>query len=133
MTGADIIGALVLATPAIINEIPATRIKLGKLPDNIELDALLIRTVSSVERRTLKRGATVRTIDRVSATVRAASYRNQAAMILLLKNALAGRTGNIGGGTSVSVLHAGTGPDVNGPGNSFEQTIDFKVSFQTAT
>ena len=38
-------------------------------------------------------------------------------------------TGDIGGALRVSILTAGLGPSLNGPGNSFEQTQDFRVSW----
>ena len=132
MTGADIVAALLIADLNVIGVVPATGIKLGRLPDGVALPALLARTVSSVERQPLKRGATIRTVDRVSVTVRAASYRDQVTAMKLVRQCCAGRTGEIGGGSNVSILTAGTGPDLNGPADSFEQTQDFRVSFDAA-
>lgn len=129
MTGRDIIGALLRADSAILAIVPEERIKGGRLPEAIDLPALVVRTVSSKERPTLKRTATTRTIDRIAVTVRAASDRQKGAVIALVKACCAGRTGNIGGGSRVSILCAGTGPDTAGPANSFEQTQDFRVSY----
>ena len=128
-TGTDIVGALLRADPELLAMIPAKLIKAGTLPEKIALPALLLRTVSSVERAVLVRGAVTRTIDRVAVTVRAADYRGQVNVIKLVKGICAGKTGDIGGGTRVAILHAGVGPDIEGPGNSFEQTIDFRVSY----
>lgn len=128
-TGVDIVGDLLRADTTLIAKVPAARIKAGALPDGTPLPALLIRSVSSVELQPLKRGAAVRTTDRISATVRAASYREQREVIALVKSACAGLTGNIGGGLRVSILTAGTGPDLRGPGDSYEQAQDFRVSF----
>jgi hypothetical protein len=128
MTGVDIVGALLRADAALTAIVPTDRIKAGGLPDGVALPALLLVLVSSVERQPLKRGAKVRTIDRVAATVCADSYREQRAIIALVKSICAGRTGNIGGGERVSILTAGTGPDLRGPASSFEQTQDFRVS-----
>ena len=133
MTGADIIGALLHADTAVTALVPTARIKGGALPENVALPAILVRTVSSVEHLTLKRGETTRTIDRVSVAIRASSYREQKAVIKAVKTCCAGKTGNIGGGLRVAILTAGTGPDVQGPGNSYEQTQDFKVSFDAET
>ncbi|KQS50968.1 hypothetical protein [Sphingomonas sp. Leaf198] len=129
MTGVDIIGELLRTDDALIALIAAEQIKAGALPENVVLPALLVRLVSSVERPALKRGGTVRTIDRVAVTVRAETYRDQGKAIRLARSCCAGRTGNVGGGKSVSILSAGTGPDARGPGNAFEQTQDFRVSF----
>jgi hypothetical protein len=128
-TGADIVGALLRADPAVTALVPEPSIKLGKLPDGVELPALLVRVISSNERQPLKRGEKTRTIDRVSVAVRAANYRDQTLAMRLVRKCCAGKTGAVAGGESVSILTAGTGPDLNGPGNSFEQTQDFRVSF----
>jgi len=129
MTGVDIVGELLNSDEPLIAAVAAGQIKAGALPDGVVLPTLLVRMTSNVERQMLKRGATVRTIERISVTVRAASYRDQGAVMKLVVKACAGRTGSIAGADNVSVLTAGRGPDLRGPGNSFEQTQDFRVSF----
>lgn len=129
MTGASIVGDLLRASQELCVVVPAAQIKGGRLPENITLPALLVRTVSVVDRQPLKRGETNRRTDRVAVTVRAASWRDQVAIIEMVRTICAGRTGDIAGVTRVSIRTAGTGPDVDGPGNSFEQTQDFRVSF----
>lgn len=129
MTGVDIIGTLLRDDADVLNLVPEANIKAGRLPDGVTLPALLVKTISSVERQTLKRGPTTRTIDRVSVTVRAASYREQRLAMKLVTNCCAGLTGDIGGALRVSILTAGTGPELDGPGNSFERTQDFRVSY----
>jgi len=133
MTGVHIIGHLLMNNADLVAAVPIERIKAGALPDAIALPALLVRLVSSVERQSLRRGEVVRTTERISVTVRANSYREQTRIVQLVKNTCAGRTGAIGGGQSVSVLTAGTGPDVLGPASSFEQTQDFRVSYDAAS
>lgn len=132
MTGADIVGELLRADSAVTDAVPLAQIKGGALPDEITLPALLVRTISSVERQPLKRGQTVRVVDRVAVAVRAASYAEQRVIIALVKDCCRGRTGDIGGGLRVSILTAGTGPDLRGPANSYEQTQDLRVSFDDA-
>jgi len=129
MTGVDILGELLLADAPLIAAIPSAQIKAGALPENLALPALLVRMTSNVERQMLKRGATVRTMERISVAVRAVSYDEQRAAMALVVKACAGRTGSIAGADNVSVLTAGRGPDLRGPGNTFEQTQDFRVSF----
>jgi hypothetical protein len=131
MTGVDIIGAL-LGDSAEIGAL-VTTIKAGSLPDGTALPALLVRLVSSVERQPLVRGGSVRMTDRVAVTVRAENYRDQAAIIRLVRNVCTGKLGTIASATEVAVNSAGTGPDVGGPANSFEQTQDFKVGFNALT
>ena len=129
MSGVDIIGALLRDDAAVLALVPEAQIKGGRLPDGTLLPALLVKETSTVERQTLKREATTRTIDRVSVTVRAASYRDQRLAMRLVRACCAGRTGDVGGGVRVSILTAGTGPELDGPANSFERTQDFRVSY----
>lgn len=129
MSGVDIIGELLRTDAEVTAFVPLDRIKAGRLPDGVALPALLVRTVSIVDRQPLKRVGWVRVVARVAVAVRAASYVDQEEAIRLVRRCCAGRTGDIGGGTRVSITTAGTGPDVSGPANSFEQTQDFKVSF----
>jgi hypothetical protein len=133
MTGVDIVGDLLRADATVLALVPAPRIKAGMLPDDIALPALLIRLVSSIERQPLRRGVSVRTVDRVAVTVRAASYREQRAVIAAARRCCAGRTGDLSGGLGVSILTAGAGPDVIGPASSFEQSQDFRVSYDALT
>lgn len=129
MSGIEIIGELLRADAALIATVPVDRIKAGQLPENEPLPALLVRTISVVDSQPLKWGATVRSAARIAVTVRAASYREQIEIIRLVRAACAGKLGAIAGAERVSVRTAGTGPDVVGPGNTFEQTQDLTVSF----
>lgn len=128
-TGTDIIGAMLLADAPLIALIPAARIKSGVLPDGITLPALVVLEASQVERQPLKRGAKVRTIDRVSVTGRFNSVRERKTIMEMVKRICAGRTGSIAGMANVSILTAGRGPDLLGPADSFEKTQDFRVSY----
>lgn len=129
MTGADIIGALLRNYAPLTDLVPEERIKGGRLPPATPLPALLVRTISSVERQRLRRGQTVRTADRVSVTVRAASYDEQIRILDLAVDACADRVGSMDGAGNYAVLTAGRGPDLDGPGDSFEQAQDFRASF----
>ncbi|MDN4632314.1 hypothetical protein QCD71_12370 [Sphingomonas sp. PsM26] len=134
MSGVDIIGALLRGSDTIAAAVPVERIKAGSLPDNTVLPALLVRSVSLVERQMLRRGTWVRQSERIAVTVRAGSYREQREILRLVRNVCAGQLGALAGlGSSVSSQSAGTGPDVRGPADSFEQTQDFKVSFNALT
>jgi hypothetical protein len=126
MTGTRIIGALLRADQNVLGAVVTASIKAGRLPDSVTLPALLVRTVSNIERQPLKRAGWVRQTDRVSVAVRAENYDQKDAIIALVKACCAG---DIGGGIRVSITTAGLGADVNGPGDTFEQTQDFRVSF----
>lgn len=127
--GSDIIGALLLADAPLVALIPAPRIKADRLPDGVELPALVVQETSQVERQTLVRGTTVRTTDRVSVTGRFRSHRERKKIMEMVKNICAGRTGTIAGMKNVAIRTAGRGPDLVGPGDSFEKTQDFRVSY----
>ena len=129
MTGAAIVADLLRADVLLTSAVPIASIKLGRLADDAAMPTLLVRTISVVDRQPLKRLGFVRRTDRVSVTVRAASYRDQVEVIRLVRRQLAGLTGALAGAERVSILTAGTSPDLNGPANSFEQTQDFAVSF----
>lgn len=131
MTGDDIIGARLLASAAITNLVPAAQIKAGRLPENAPLPSLLVRSVTTIERLQLKRGPRVFVRERVSVTVRAASHRERKAIGRLLATACVGFEAASGNETNISVITAGAGPEVDGPGNSFERGHDFRVSYET--
>lgn len=133
MTGVDIVGALLRADAALVALVPIERIKAGRLPDSVPLPAVLLRVASSVDHQFLKRTGMVRRTQRVAATVRAASYREQVQVIGMIVEICADRTGDLAGAKRVAILNAGLGPDVNGPADSFEQTQDFRVSFDAPT
>jgi hypothetical protein len=131
MTGEDIIGARLLASAAITDLVPAAQIKAGRLPENAAMPSLLVRTISTIERQSLKRGARVFVVERVSVTVRAAKHSERKAIMKLLPGACVGFEAESGDATNISALTAGAGPDVDGPGNTFERGQDFRVSFET--
>ena len=132
MSGVDVIGALLRRNVELAAVVSVDSIKAGMLPDGVELPALLVRMVSGTDYQTLIRGQTVHVTERISVTVRAESYRDQRAVIRLVRAACAGFVGDIANVERVSVLTAGMSPDVIGPANSFEQSADFRVSFDTS-
>ena len=129
MSGTAIVSELLLADETIATIAERGGVKEDRLPDGVTLPAILLRTVSSVDRQPLKGGAFVRSTERVAVTVRAASVRDRKATIKTIRDACRDRLGDFGGCLRVSVLTAGLGPSVLGPGDSFEQTQDFRVSF----
>lgn len=129
MSGTTIIGELLRADEPLHALVPIESIKEDLLPDGTPLNALLVRTVSLVDRQPLKRGNMVRSTERVAVTVRAKSTKDRKAVINRVRSICAGRTGDLDGCFRVSILTAGLGPSVIGPANSFEQAQDFSVSY----
>jgi len=132
VSGVEIIGTLLREFASLTAIVEPVNIKAGVLPDNVALPAILVHSVSLVDRQPLKRGTFFRCTERVAVAVRAENYRDQKALIRIIRDCCAGRGGDIGGCFRVSILTAGTGPDVIGPASSFEQTQDFRVSFDAA-
>lgn len=129
MTGSDIIGELLLGYAPLLEAVPAEQMKAGRLPDGVKLTAILVGDTTGIDRATLKAGAFRRVTDRVSVTVRAASWREMKAVIDLVFHACAGKRGDFAGALRVSVTSAGRGPALNGPADSFERAQDFRVSY----
>jgi hypothetical protein len=132
MSGTAIISELLVTDEWLAELAGKGQIKEDRLPDGVALTAILLRTVSGVDRQTLKRGTFVRTVERIAVTVRAASVRDRKASIDRIRAACAGKIGDFAGCFRVSVLTAGLSPTMIGPGDSFEQTQDFRVSFDAA-
>lgn len=131
MDGAEIMGDVLRKNVALTSVVRAPAIKGGRLADEEGLPVLLVRSLSIVDRQALALEAMVRTTERISVTVRAASYRDRKAIMGLLRSA--GRAGMVidalDDARNISVLTAGAGPELNGPGNSFERNQDFYVSY----
>lgn len=133
MNGDDIVGAMLIEYAPLTAVVAVTGIKTVAIPDNTPLPNLLITVVSSVDRQPLRRGSFVRVKDRVQVKVRAQNHEERREVIRLVRKCCAGMTGAIGGGVNVAILTAGQGPDLRGPGNSYEKAQDFSVSFDDPT
>ncbi|RSV41534.1 hypothetical protein CA234_09710 [Sphingomonas sp. ABOLE] len=129
---ADIVGALLRGSADLTEIVPAERIKIGRLPDDAPLPQVLLSTTSTVERKPLKRPAAVRTTERVSVKVRADNLRDQRLLRRLVVRCCAHQTGDIGGGSAVSITTDGAGPEGIGLGGAFERTQDLRVSHDVA-
>lgn len=131
MSGAEILGALLRDNVPLSQKVRASGIKGGRLADNEPLPVLLVRSLSIVDRQTLALEAMVRVTERVSVTVRAGSYLDCQSVVTLVRSA--GRAGMViaamGEARNISVLTAGAGPELVGPGNSFERSQDFTVTY----
>jgi hypothetical protein len=131
MSGGEILGGWLRADAALTEQVKPAGIKGGRLADDEVLPVLLVRSLSIVDRQTLALEAMVRMTERVSVTVRAATYRDRVSIMRTLRSA--GRAGivipAVGDARNISILTAGAGPELNGPGNSFERSQDFTVTY----
>lgn len=131
INGAYIIGELLRADNGLTALVPAENIKLGAIPDGTALPVMLIRLISSVAREGLSPNDATPTFDRVAVLVRAKNYREKCLIINLLKDACRGQRGGFDTGLNYSVRLAGTGPDLRGPADSYEQTQDFRLFYNS--
>ncbi|QQV76527.1 hypothetical protein H5J25_13850 [Sphingomonas aliaeris] len=133
MTGDEIVGTMLRECASLTALVEAQNIMLDELPDSATIPNLLVTSVSSVDRQQLERGSSVRVTERVAVKVRANNSQERREIIRLVRKCCAGMIGAIGGGANVAILTAGQGPNLRGPGNSFERTQDFRVSFDDPT
>lgn len=131
MSGGEILGEMLRGNAALTKVVTASAIKGGRLADDEALPVLLVRSLSIVDRQSLALEAMVRSTERISVTVRAANYKERKTIMALVRTA--GRAGLViaamDEARNISVLTAGAGPELNGPGNSFERNQDFYVSY----
>ena len=133
MNGAEIASELLVASAALVAKVPAAQIKAGSLPEGVDLPAILITTISSVDRETVAAEETRRTTDRVQVTVHARTYREKRDVLRLVRAACADRFGDFAGMTDVSVHLDGLGPDLMDDASTiFAQAQDLLVSFNEA-
>ena len=129
MSGAAIIAELLVEDPVFDTAADQDRLKEDRFPEGVGLPAYLIRTISGADRSRLTAGHFVRSTERVSVTVRAASAEDRRDEIARVRRACADKLGDIAGCFRVAVTTAGLGPSLLGPNDTFEQTLDFSVSF----
>lgn len=130
MDGAGIMGEVLRGNVPLTAVVRATAIKGGRLADDETLPVLLVRSISIVDRQSLAREDMVRTTERVSVTLRAKTYRERASIMKLLRSAGTGIVIDaLGDARGIAILTAGAGPELNGPGDSFERNQDFSVTY----
>lgn len=129
MDGVAIIDQRLRASSEILGMVPKDRIKGGRF-DGAALPALLITSISVVDRHTLAQEGMVRVVERVAVTARANSYRDQRALIDIVANVCpADFIDALGVARRISIHTAGRGPEMNGPADSFERKQDFRVTY----
>ncbi|MBY9062302.1 hypothetical protein K7957_05080 [Sphingomonas yunnanensis] len=131
MSGAMIVGALLRRHAPLTALVAPKWIKLGELPEGAPVQAVLIRSISLLDTHFLKAGTMQHSIERVAVLVRAETYREQVALLQLVRAACRGFTGALEGveAERIAVHTSGLGPDLRGADASFQRTQDFRVSF----
>lgn len=129
MTGAEIIGTLLLNHLPLLAVVPLENIKADAFIIRQPTPALLVTEISFRQRRTLRRGEQVRVTERVRTTVRAKTADQRRQVMELVWSCCADWTGNMEGATGIAVLEDGRGPGMTGVGDAFEQAQDFLVTY----
>lgn len=129
MTGVEIVGRLLHLHAPLAAEVPARFIKAGALPDDAQMDALLVRSVSLTDRQFLTEGPLASSVERVSVTIRASTYARQKLLLKLVRQACHDFTGAMGDASAIAVRTNGQGPDLRGTDGSYQQAQDFRVAF----
>lgn len=132
MSAVAIIQALLKAHAPLTALLPAARVIAGKIPANVPLPAISVSEVDGDEIGTVARLNTASTIKaRVQVTVVAESYGAQKALMHAIKLGAGVHRAVVAGYQTLSVLPAGTGPDMNNLDNDgiYEQSRDFLVTF----
>ena len=134
MSGVAVIGELLNASAALLAAVPSDQIKGGGLAPGFKLNAIVVRSISTVHDQPLRRGATRRATERVQVSGLAATYADQIQILKLIRWACDGKRGNFAGVTDVSVLIGAAGPDfIHGEPSIFEGSQDFMVSYNEGT
>jgi hypothetical protein len=129
MSGADIASARLIAHADLKAIADRGALKEDRLPDGVALPIILLRTISSVDRQPLKQGGLRRSTDRIAVLVRARSVKERKALIKLIRSVAPGEDQAIADCFAVSTRLAGLGPSLLGPGDSYEQTQDLRVTY----
>lgn len=131
MKGAEIVATLLRQSEPLVDLVPFEFIQMGAFGDDTPMDAILVRSVSLIDTHFLRAEAMQHSTERVAVAVRASEYLGQIAMLERVRAALRGFTGDILGAQRIAIHTIGLGPDLRGPGGSFERTQDLRVSFDT--
>ena len=133
MSGVAVVRAILAAHQPLTDVVRADRIVSEDLPMDVELPAISILTVSSVDRKVLKGGSTRRVTDRVQVNILANDATERLLLIGLVRQAGADKIGNFDEVTEVSLTTEGQGPDLTTETGIRMRSQDFLVAYNEAT
>lgn len=133
MNGVIAVRSLLVADTGVTGPVPIARIAAGMLPQGIDLPAISLMSVSSVDRNVPAPGPNRRVTERVQVTVLARTYPEAKAIIAAVRAAAADRMPQIDGLSDVTVHTDSAGPDFLDEETGIHmQAQDFRVSFNEA-
>ena len=133
MNGVIAVRSLLVADIGLTALVPLSRIAAGMLPQGIDLPAISLMSVSSVDRNVPAPGPNRRVTERVQVTVLARTYPETKAILAAARKAAADQMPVIDGLTDVTIHTDSAGPDFLDEETGIHmQTQDFRVSFNGA-
>lgn len=134
MNGVAALRSVLIADVGLTALVPAERIVAGVIPQGTALPAVSITSVSSVDRNLPSPGAKRHVTERVQATVLAANYSAQKAILAAVKAAAADQINPTVSGLSNVTIHTDSqGPDfMNEDASIYLGSTDFRVTFTEA-
>lgn len=133
MNGVIPVRSLLVADTGVTALVPVARIAAGMLPQGVDLPAISLMSVSTVDRNIPAPGPKRRVTERVQVTVLARTYPETKAILSAVRGAAADQMPAIDGLTDVTVRTDSAGPDFLDEETGIHmQTQDFRVSFNEA-
>ena len=134
MNGVVALRSVLIADAALTALVPATRIAAGVMPQGTALPAISLTSVSTVDRNMPNPGTYRHVSERVQATVLAADYPTQKAILKAVKKAAADKIHPTVSGLSAVTIHTESGgPDfMDEAAAIYIGSIDFRVTFSEA-
>ena len=133
MNGVIAVRSLLVADIGLTALVPLSRIAAGMLPQGIDLPAISLMSVSSVDRNVPAPGPNRRVTERVQVTVLARTYPETKAILAAARKAAADQMPVIDGLTDVTIHTDSAGPDFLDEETGIHmQTQDLRVSFNEA-
>ena len=133
MNGVIAVRILLVTDTGMTALVPPARIAAGMLPQGMDLPAISLMSVSSVDRNVPAPGPKRRVTERVQVTVLAATYRQVKAILAAVRKAATDQMPTIDGLFDVTVHTDSAGPDFLDEETGIHmQTQDLRVSFNEA-
>jgi hypothetical protein len=133
MNGVIVVRSLLVTDTGLTALVSVPRIVAGSLPQDTELPAISLMSVSSVDRNIPAPGPKRRVTERVQITVLARTYPEAKTLIAAVRAAAADQMPEIDGLTDITVHTDSAGPDFLDEETGIHmQTQDLRVSFNEA-
>lgn len=130
-SGIDAVRAALVADAALLALVPSSRIGAGDLPQDTDLPALSLTSVSKVDRNIPNPGTYRYVTERVQVTIHAKNYPEQKAVEAAVRRAAADKVNlAVPGLINVTIHTDGSGPDImNTQASIYLGSQDFRTTY----